>query len=589
MRPLNTLLTIANVLFLTAVLFELRHAYFNPNIPSIPPPQAATGDALVITFYAVIIFSFVGIIISVYTLIVACQRASTLIVSEAASATASTAPVPATAAATATTNATRTPWQRANMYVLLFVMNEFIFKALISTGFAVAWLIPNAAGRVRLVYPLRYISWATTNSYIFTAMSIAFGLNSNETFTSVLGIMICTLLAFPLELHPIVSTVWRIAAIISTISFFVSITSTLRRAVVLYPMASQTEVSIFSVISFTVLTTYLAFPFIFYVAILCGGEGEGSCLTNEAEAEAWIVMEGLGKLSIYTLTVIGLMFTPSIMSARTFSSTESQPHASAIKLHGLPQKYAVEKGNAAHLSWSSVLGAHAATLVVAPLLTGIIIFVAQDTLLTVIALKIVSADITAAIVSIKYATGSIAVLAALAVFFIALDRVIRTENLRALVSSIIPSGFLYHAIQDEDEWEIGSSVFSKPIILYVDEPHVTVLFADIVGFTPASVDIAPNIVMGTVGSLFRHFDQLHTAAGAVKVETSGDAYMSVIGARSMSPSSTDVPDAATQASKMATLALALIEATREHRWPNGAQIQIRVGIHCGPATSGESK
>jgi class 3 adenylate cyclase len=63
------------------------------------------------------------------------------------------------------------------------------------------------------------------------------------------------------------------------------------------------------------------------------------------------------------------------------------------------------------------------------------------------------------------------------------------------------------------------------------------------------------------------------------VETIGDGYLCVAGA----PSPAE-PEA--QARAMAHMALDMIEAARAHTAPDGTQLRIRVGMHCGPVMAG---
>lgn len=47
--------------------------------------------------------------------------------------------------------------------------------------------------------------------------------------------------------------------------------------------------------------------------------------------------------------------------------------------------------------------------------------------------------------------------------------------------------------------------------------QVTVLFADIVGFTPMCKDVAPSLVMSFLNDLYSRFDQLLDIYGVYKV------------------------------------------------------------------------
>ncbi|GIL51075.1 hypothetical protein Vafri_7166, partial [Volvox africanus] len=55
-------------------------------------------------------------------------------------------------------------------------------------------------------------------------------------------------------------------------------------------------------------------------------------------------------------------------------------------------------------------------------------------------------------------------------------------------------------------------------------PKVTLLFADIKGFTPLCVEVEPCAVMQMLNDLFSRFDARLDEFGVYKVETIGDCY-----------------------------------------------------------------
>ena len=63
----------------------------------------------------------------------------------------------------------------------------------------------------------------------------------------------------------------------------------------------------------------------------------------------------------------------------------------------------------------------------------------------------------------------------------------------------------------------------------VDYPAVTVLFGDIVGFTPMSAKLGAGEVIDLLGHLFVDFDRLAADHGVQKIKTIGYAYMAVGG------------------------------------------------------------
>ena len=107
-------------------------------------------------------------------------------------------------------------------------------------------------------------------------------------------------------------------------------------------------------------------------------------------------------------------------------------------------------------------------------------------------------------------------------------------------------------------------------------PAVTVLFADIAGFTALSARLPADEVVGILDRLFARFDELAAARGLEKIKTIGDAYMAAGGL----PEPTD-----DHAARVVDLGLAMIEAAR-HEGDGIAGLRLRVGVHSGPVIGG---
>ncbi|MEB3274018.1 MAG: adenylate/guanylate cyclase domain-containing protein [Prochlorothrix sp.] len=106
---------------------------------------------------------------------------------------------------------------------------------------------------------------------------------------------------------------------------------------------------------------------------------------------------------------------------------------------------------------------------------------------------------------------------------------------------------------------------------------VTVLFADLVGFTPLAAQVSPTEVVQLLNQIFSHFDVLVDRFQVEKIKTIGDAYMAVGG----------VPNVRDDhALSIARLALAMQGAIDQFRTPTGETLQIRMGIHTGPVVAG---
>lgn len=108
-----------------------------------------------------------------------------------------------------------------------------------------------------------------------------------------------------------------------------------------------------------------------------------------------------------------------------------------------------------------------------------------------------------------------------------------------------------------------------------DFPEVTVLFADLVGFTPMASNLSAIEVVSMLNGLFSQFDALVAERGLEKIKTIGDAYMVVGGLPEPQPD---------HASRVVDLALAMQICTVESsHFPD---MSIRIGIHSGPAAGG---
>ncbi len=106
---------------------------------------------------------------------------------------------------------------------------------------------------------------------------------------------------------------------------------------------------------------------------------------------------------------------------------------------------------------------------------------------------------------------------------------------------------------------------------------VTVLFADIVGFTPLSARKTPQELVALLNRIFSEFDALADAHGLEKIKTIGDAYMAVAGLPQ------PWPDHAARAARMA---LAMLDVTARVAAETGEKLALRIGLHSGPVVAG---
>ncbi|KAG2444109.1 hypothetical protein HYH02_009051 [Chlamydomonas schloesseri] len=107
---------------------------------------------------------------------------------------------------------------------------------------------------------------------------------------------------------------------------------------------------------------------------------------------------------------------------------------------------------------------------------------------------------------------------------------------------------------------------------------VSVLFADIVGWTSLAQEVEAEEVMLLLHELFCKYDAIADEMGVYKVETIGDCYMAATGLLAEDPA---------HAAQMVAFGKAIIRAAASVYNPKtGSGVQIRVGVHSGRVMSG---
>jgi guanylate cyclase len=105
----------------------------------------------------------------------------------------------------------------------------------------------------------------------------------------------------------------------------------------------------------------------------------------------------------------------------------------------------------------------------------------------------------------------------------------------------------------------------------------SVLFADVVDFTPLAQRLPPAEVVGILDQLFSNFDELVERHGLEKIKTIGDCYMAAAG----------VPDVSSDhARRAALLALDMREAVAASPVGDGLGLELRIGVNSGPVIAG---
>ena len=107
--------------------------------------------------------------------------------------------------------------------------------------------------------------------------------------------------------------------------------------------------------------------------------------------------------------------------------------------------------------------------------------------------------------------------------------------------------------------------------------EATVVFADIVNFTPLSASMSPEALVAILDEIFAGFDRIADEHDLEKIKTIGDAYMMAAGLPT--ERSTD-PGHALDA------ALAMRDWLAEVAARRGIDISMRAGVHIGPVVAG---
>ncbi len=107
--------------------------------------------------------------------------------------------------------------------------------------------------------------------------------------------------------------------------------------------------------------------------------------------------------------------------------------------------------------------------------------------------------------------------------------------------------------------------------------EVTVLFADIVGFTKFAQGVSAEVLVEVLNDIFTRFDAIADARGLEKIKTIGDSYMAVAGL----PIPVQDP-----AARAANMALDMLAAMDEFNARRGYGLQVRIGLDTGAAVAG---
>ena len=124
---------------------------------------------------------------------------------------------------------------------------------------------------------------------------------------------------------------------------------------------------------------------------------------------------------------------------------------------------------------------------------------------------------------------------------------------------------------------IAERLKQEPKIIADDFPEVTVLFADIVGFTQLASSVKPIELLDLLNQIFSIFDRLCERHKLEKIKTIGDAYMVVGGLPKPQPN---------HAEAIAQMALDMQTKITQFRNQTQQAFNMRIGINTGPVVAG---
>ena len=153
--------------------------------------------------------------------------------------------------------------------------------------------------------------------------------------------------------------------------------------------------------------------------------------------------------------------------------------------------------------------------------------------------------------------GNLVMVAAILLYFLGRLEFER-ERAEGLLLNVLPA-------------EVASELKEKGRTTAQQFDSVSVLFADIVGFTPMSAAMEPEEMVGQLNDVFTYFDELAERHGCEKIRTIGDNYMVASGL----PTPRD-----DHAQTLCAMALDMLEYSKT------GPLSFRLGINSGPVVAG---
>jgi len=153
------------------------------------------------------------------------------------------------------------------------------------------------------------------------------------------------------------------------------------------------------------------------------------------------------------------------------------------------------------------------------------------------------------------------------------DQVLLAQNLsEMLLNNVLP-----HAIAERLKGRCMLTATHLNQAIVDSYANVTVLFADIVGFTAFSQGVSPEFMVSVLNDIFTRFDNIADQCGLEKIKTIGDCYMAAAGLPVV------VLDHADRAARMS---LDMLIAIQDFNASSQYPLNIRIGISSGAAVAG---
>lgn len=130
---------------------------------------------------------------------------------------------------------------------------------------------------------------------------------------------------------------------------------------------------------------------------------------------------------------------------------------------------------------------------------------------------------------------------------------------------------------------IAEQLKQNPSAIAEQFDDVTILFADLVGFTPLASQLSPIELMQLLNQVFSTFDRLAEQYGLEKIKTIGDAYMVVGG---LPVPKLDRAEAMAEMALAMQAAMATLSLEQLNRVRPGKPFQIRIGMNTGSVVAG---